>query len=253
MAEKRRLDWPNILAGAAISVLITLVNVYFTRDIRTISYDVTHQLVVPANKITGLSLIDQSGAAIKNDVTALQLILWNSGSSAVNSESVHKPITISCDGVKRVLNQKKVVSNRIFDNDFYVQSDHPSLAKIVWKHLEPGVGVKVNFLVEGAVRQECIIDGFVSRFSLEKEKKTGQVNWIAYLIVIALTVCTVLEIRMLFVKLRCRFEEVFSWKVAAKEKLSALLIVVLMIFWSLMIYYVFIKGMVYYPMPVFPQ
>lgn len=160
---------PFNLLNFAIAFVSLALSVYFyfqsqqKREPYYLSYPTT-QIYKKTNASPNLHLVDKAGTQIDGDVHVLEFSFWNSGRQSIEPADVRTPIFFTLPEKTKVLDYSIVRENKA-DISGLKLSLHPDTElknqriQISWKHLDPGLGARIQVIYVGDQNQPLTFGG----------------------------------------------------------------------------------------------
>ena len=183
----------NIL-NLFIAIVGILIGVYFYYQSRQ-TKDISYQIDKSASKIYDIKntsslirLIEKDTILIKENVYYVRGKIWNSGNLPIQSNDIRKPLTITLNSCKRILDYK--IEKQYEDNTqgFVLTKTNNNSLKISWKYFDPKNGFSFQVIYLGDENLNGKLKGKIlgiSQFN-EINSNTENSNWLYFFVI---TVC----------------------------------------------------------------
>lgn len=170
------LKRPFNLVSTVIAVVSLLLSIYFYFEAkqRREPYYVVHptnQIYSKSNPSPKIRLLDDQGASIPEDVYLLEVSFWNNGRLAIEAADVRVPVLLEMRGATRILDATVARENVGAVSEFRIarinHTSNPKSIEIQWKHLDPGLGARIQIIYSGNAQPEIAFSGRILDASIE--------------------------------------------------------------------------------------
>jgi hypothetical protein len=153
------------IIGTIASIIGLLLAIYFYlkgKQVRKLVYHVNpaKAVVVRAGQASKLK-VSFNERAIKSDVTASQIALWNQGNQSIKPNDILKPIIINVTNSPILEASIRKMSRDIIDIELAEQEYEQGLIGVSWKILEHNDGGVIQVIYEGGTDAQITVDGVI--------------------------------------------------------------------------------------------
>lgn len=159
------LKRPATMIGIAVGVIgivtgiVTSVYFYIKAQARPeIALNIEQVQVFDKNR-TGpmpLTVRDEAGQVIDNNVLAANVTIWNSGNAPIKHDDVRQPFRLTTGQPNRIIDITPTYFTRDNVDQFSVDHD----GHIDWKYFDPGEGFKVRLIYASPSMQSIGVSGY---------------------------------------------------------------------------------------------
>jgi len=110
-----------------------------------------------------IRLTDKSGATVDDSVYVVEASIWNAGKKPIEPSDVRIPLRINLAGARRILDFGVVAQNQpqISDVRVSLAKDSSNSLDMDFKHLDPGLGVRIKIVYAGQDDPEVALQGAI--------------------------------------------------------------------------------------------
>jgi len=122
-----------------------------------------------------------NGNIISNDLSSVQIAIWNAGRKAIHESEILAPIVIRpvpSTAIYEARSSKQARSETVMN----IHQELTNAIPIKWKILEQNDGCVLTLFYAGGDNIDFVVDGTIEDQGKVKRVKTGQDNWISSLI-----------------------------------------------------------------------
>lgn len=194
--------WAQKLAWIVgiVGLLLGVWGIYLARESlanRQLSYYVVPSAaqIVKAGQSSGLS-VAFNGQLVTTDISAIQVVVWNAGKLSVRPENVLKPLVITTESERAVLEATIRVNSRDVTGAWLDLSEMTKgRVGVRWNILEKNDGVSLQIILAGPpetkINAEGTVEGQNQIYRVLTAPKKGKGNLASVYLSISLTACAI--------------------------------------------------------------